>query len=272
MRLSIRHATTYAYDPPADRCALRLRLYPSSFDAQRVLNWTVSVNETAIPPLLAAASGDREAVWTCSSPASEVAIVAEGEIETSDVAGVVRGLKDSVRPSVYLRATPLTEADKRIEDLAGGVSGRSTLDKAHALMAAVRDAVDYKPASTTSHTTAAQALKLGTGVCQDHANIFVSAARAMRVPARYVVGYLLAQEEKLTETHAWAEAYVPDIGWVGFDPANRMCPTDHYVRLGCGVDSADAAPIRGGVSGSPQERLSASVDISQTQSQTQIQQ
>ena len=76
-----------------------------------------------------------------------------------------------------------------------------------------------------------------------------AAARTLRVPARYVVGYLLAQDTKLTETHAWAEAFVPEIGWVGFDAANRLCPTDRYVRLACGLDSADAAPIRGNVVG-----------------------
>ncbi len=82
------------------------------------------------------------------------------------------------------------------------------------------------------------------------------------MPARYVVGYLLAQDTKLTETHAWAEAWVPQIGWVGFDSANRLCPTDRYVRLGSGLDAAEAAPIRGSVSGNHEERLSASVDIS----------
>lgn len=91
------------------------------------------------------------------------------------------------------------------------------------------------------------------------------------MPARYVVGYLLAQDTKLTETHAWAEAWVPEIGWVGFDAANRLCPTDRYVRLGCGLDAADAAPIRGNVTGNSQERLSASVDISQTTGQSQSQ-
>jgi transglutaminase-like putative cysteine protease len=92
------------------------------------------------------------------------------------------------------------------------------------------------------------------------------------MPARYVVGYLLALDTKLTETHAWAEAYVPDIGWVGFDPANGLCPTERYVRLGCGLDSADAAPIRGSVAGTRQERLSASVDIDETAGQNQVQQ
>ena len=71
--------------------------------------------------------------------------------------------------------------------------------------------------------------------------------------------------------HAWAEAYVDKLGWVGFDAANRLSPTDRYVRLGCRLDAADAAPIRGNVSGNHEERLSASVDISQTTGQSQSQ-
>lgn len=273
MRLSIRHATTYAYDPPAERCALRLRLYPPSFDSQRVLSWKVSVNEQAVPALLSTATGDRESIWTAAAGGAEITIIAEGEVETRDAAGVVKGLKDTVRPQVYLRPTPLTETDKRIEELATGVAGDKPLDRMHALFNAVADAVAYKPGSSSSSTTAAQALKAGQGVCQDHAHVFIAAARVLRIPARYVVGYLLASDTTLTETHAWAEAWAPDIGWVGFDPSNRLCPTDRYVRLGCGLDAADAAPIRGNVSGGPKERLSASVDIAQTpgQSQTQTQ-
>jgi transglutaminase-like putative cysteine protease len=271
MRLSIRHATTYAYDPPAERCALRLRLYPPSFDSQRVISWKVSVNGQLLPALLSTATGDRESIWTAAAGGSEVAIVAEGEIETRDAAGVVKGLKETVRPQVYLRPTPLTGTDKRIEDLAASITGVRALDRMHGLFNAVAEAVAYKPGATSSSTTAAQALKAGHGVCQDHAHVFIAAARVLKYPARYVVGYLLASDTKLTETHAWAEAFAPDIGWVGFDPSNRLCPTDRYVRLGCGLDAADAAPIRGNVSGGPKERLSASVDIAQTPGQSQTQ-
>lgn len=271
MRLNIRHATTYTYDPPAERCALRLRLYPPSFDSQRVHAWTVTVNGKPVSALLSTATADREALWTCHGGGEEIAIVAAGEIETTDAAGVVRGLRDTVRPAVYLRSTPLTETDRKIDALAASVKGATPLDRMHSLFNAVADAIAYQPGSTSVHTTAAQALKAGQGVCQDHAHVFIAAARSLRVPARYVVGYLLASEEKLTETHAWAEAFVPEIGWVGFDPANRLCPTDCYVRLGCGLDAADAAPIRGNVQGSPKERLSASVDIGETQVQTQNQ-
>src|SRR5262245_44314490 len=115
MRLTVRHATTYSYDPPAERCALRLRLYPPSFDSQKVIGWKVSVNGQAIAPLMTTATGDRESIWTSALAGPEVAIIAEGEVEVSDTAGVVRGLKDTVRPGVYLRPTALTQADKRIE-------------------------------------------------------------------------------------------------------------------------------------------------------------
>jgi transglutaminase-like putative cysteine protease len=272
MRLSVRHATTYAYDTAPDRCALRLRLYPPAHDSQRVIAWKVSVNGAAVPALLTTSTGDKESIWTCQTPVSSLDVVAEGEIETQDAAGVVKGLRDAARPGVYLRLTPLTEPSPAIIDMANAVTGARPLDRMHALMNAVRDKVDYRSASTTSATTAAQAMKLHAGVCQDHAHVFISAARSLKIPARYVVGYLLALETKLTETHAWAEAYVPEIGWVGFDPANRICPTDRYVRLACGLDSADAAPIRGNVSAGSQERLTASVDISLAQGQNQSQQ
>jgi len=271
MRLSIRHVTTYTYDPPAERCALRLRLYPPSFDSQRVTGWTVSVNGQAVPPLITTATGDRESIWTSAAAGAEVAIVAEGEVETQDAAGVVKGLRDTVRPQVYLRTTPLTGADDRIAALAAGASGQTPLDRLHALFNAVADAIAYTPGATSSSTTAAQALKAGQGVCQDHAHVFISAARSLGLPARYVVGYLLASDTMVTETHAWAEAWASDIGWVGFDAANRLCPTDRYVRLGCGLDAADAAPIRGNVSGGPKERLSASVDIAPAPGQSQLQ-
>ncbi len=270
MRLSIRHVTAYRYEPAADRCALRLRVYPSAFDGQKIASWTVSVNGKAVPPLLQLASGDREAIWTSHAPIVGVEVVAEGEVEVEDSSGVVRGLKDGVKPGVYLRSTPLTEADERIAQLASKATGATSLARMHALSNAVRDAMDYKQGETDSRTTAAQALKQRQGVCQDHAHVFIAAARTLKTPARYVVGYLNA-EETLTETHAWAEAWLADYGWIGFDPSNRICPTDRYVRLCTGLDSADAAPLRGNVSGSRGESLEASVAVTQTASQNQSQ-
>ena len=107
--------------------------------------------------------------------------------------------------------------------------------------------VAYEVGVTNTHTTAADALKDGRGVCQDHAHVFISAARSLGIPARYVSGYLLAGtgDEPSDANHAWAEAWLDGLGWVGFDPANGVCPTDRYVRLASGLDAAFAAPIRG---------------------------
>ena len=173
MRLTVRHTTTYAYDPPADRCALRLRLYPPSFASQRVLKWAVSVNGQVVPPLMTTATGDRESIWTKASAGAEIVVLAEGEVEIEDTAGVVRGLKDATRPQMFLRPTPLTEADAKIEALAKGASGDKPLDRMHALFNAVADVIEYKPSTTSSSTTAAQALKAKQGVCQDHAHVFI---------------------------------------------------------------------------------------------------
>jgi transglutaminase-like putative cysteine protease len=265
MPLFIRHATTYIYDPPADRCALRLRLYPPSFEGQSVTSWQVSVNGTAVPALLATAFGDRESLWVSTTAIGQVEIVAEGVVETADLSGVVRGLREISRPGVFRRTTPLTAPDKAIDQLATTIEGQSSLQKMHNLSAAVLEAIPYKPGATDARTTAAQALKLGAGVCQDHAHLFIAAARCMGIPARYVVGYLHTPASQMTETHAWAEVFLQELGWVGFDPANALCPTERYVRLGCGLDAADAAPIRGNVAGVQKESLAASVDISQTQ-------
>jgi transglutaminase-like putative cysteine protease len=140
------------------------------------------------------------------------------------------------------------------------------LGRLHALSAAVTDAVAYRGGVTTSQTTAAEAFALGAGVCQDHAQIFIAGARAIGIPARYVTGYLLAQGgDALHETHAWVEALAPDLGWVGFDPSNRVCATEFYLRLASGLDADAAAPIRGSVAVTGDIGIDADVRIAQAE-------
>jgi transglutaminase-like putative cysteine protease len=265
MLISIRHSTTYTYEPPIERCTLRLRLYPSSFASQRIQSWRVEVNGAAVEPLLTTPCGGGESLWATQTSCDRVEVTAIGLVETGNSAGVVRGARENIRPGVYRRTTHLTAPDAAIEGLAKKVGDSQPLDRMHTLSGLVRDAIDYTPGTTDTGTTAGQALRRGAGVCQDHAHVFISAARVLGFPARYVVGYLLAESHEQLETHAWAEAYVPDLGWVGFDAANRLCPTERYVRLTCGFDADDAAPLRGNHSGGGKESLSARVDMVQTQ-------
>ncbi len=263
MRLAVRHLTRYAYDPPAARSALRLKLFPPRFAAQDVRAWRVSVNGEAVEQNFVNGLGEGEAIWTSLLPQSQIEILAEGVVEASDSSGVVRGLADATRPAMFLQPTALTEADEAIIAMAKKASKPDRLTSMHRLSNAVRDAVDYTQASTHHATKAAEALAQGAGVCQDHAHIFIAGARAIGVPARYVTGYLAPGFEGDHETHAWAEAYIPDLGWVGFDPSNRQCPTDAYIRLCAGFDAADAAPVRGAVSRGAGEELNVAVEVAQ---------
>ena len=271
MQIRITHRTQYDYAPAAAGIALRLRLFPSQFEGQRVINWQVNVNGAEVAPLFTDGFGDQIGLWHCREKSELVEITAAGVVETGDRTGVVKGLPRRPPKGVFLRSTSLTGGDSGIADLAEAVSGTSPLDRMHALSHAVADALEYKKDVTTSATTAVEALQMGAGVCQDFAHVFVSAARHLGAPARYVSGYLLTGEddEELRETHAWAEAFVEDLGWVGFDPSNGVCPTERYVRLSCGLDASAAAPIRGCVPGDSEVELDARVDIGQVQHQAQ---
>ena len=91
-------------------------------------------------------------------------------------------------------------------------------------------------------------------------------AHAAGIPARYVTGYLLTGDEGEGEAaHAWAELYVGELGWIGFDPANRCCPDERYIRLGSGRDARDAAPIRGVSRGGGSEAMDVSVVVAAQQ-------
>ena len=170
---------------------------------------------------------------------------------------------------MFLRTTERTTPDAAIRDLAAGARQLDALSTLHALSAAVRDAVAYVPDTTDMGTSAAAALAQGSGVCQDHAHVFVAGARALGIPARYVAGYYLpgeaAGDGAPVETHGWAEGYADGLGWVGFDVANRVCPTREHVRVACGLDASRTALISGAVTGQSEERLTATVAIHQAQ-------
>jgi transglutaminase-like putative cysteine protease len=265
MKLLVRHQTSYGYEAGTSRVAMLLKLKPRDHDGQSILDWTVTVNDEPLTDFAVNGYGDAEALWIRHQPLVQATIVAQGMVETRDTNGLVTGLWERIDPRAFLRETTLTAPSDAIAALAVGAGGEDTLARLHALCGHVRDAVDYRPNVTGSETTAAQALSLGAGVCQDHAHVFIAAARAMDVPARYVTGYLLAEEEGhvLHETHGWAEAHVAGLGWIGFDPSNRVCVTDRYIRIAGGMDAHDAAPVRGLATFAGESWIDADVRIAQ---------
>lgn len=263
MRLIISHSTLYTYMGGSSRAAMLLKLCPRSFDGHRVEEWAVTVNGEPVPAFTRNGYGDMESLWVQRGWLDEADIIATGIVETHDCSGLVSGLEERANPMIYLRQTPLTRSSAAIAALAGQGEGLAVLDRLHAISAAIRGAVEYRAGVTGPDTPAAASVAMGAGVCQDHAHIFITAARYLGVPARYVTGYLMVEEqgEAMHETHAWSEALVPGLGWVGFDTSNGVSTTDHYVRVAGGMDAHDAAPVRGSVHAAGHIAISADVRI-----------
>jgi len=268
--VSISHVTRYTLAAPAQYSIQCLRLTPPSFDGQQVVSWSIEMPHVDEAVRFRDSFGNMSHLVVIPEAHQEVSIVARGSVETQDRSGFVRGLIEVAPSRVYKRQTPRTTPDDGIRELCAGVTGEDPIDRMHGLMSAVHDKVEYVVGVTRAHTTAAEALKDGRGVCQDHAHIFIAAARVMGLPARYVNGYFLTEGDEPAEAHhAWAEVWIKGLGWLGFDPANKLCPTDHYVRLACGLDAGSAAPVRGTRRGGAEEALDVIVEVQQQGSQQQ---
>jgi len=271
MRIAITHTTTY-HSETAGRAIQALRLTPCPGRGQNVVSWRVLVPGAGTVLRYVDAFGNIVDLVSSNGPVSDVEIIAEGVVETADTAGVVGFPAEGIVPAVCLRDTVLTTADDAIAGFAASCRQEEALATLHAVLDGLHAAVEYDTTATTSATTAADAFAARRGVCQDHAHVFIAAARSLGIPARYVTGYLVTDAADAAAHHAWAEALVPGIGWIGFDAANGQCPTERYVRLAVGLDALEAAPVRGIRLGGARERLSVSVAVAeqgQGQGQTQ---
>jgi transglutaminase-like putative cysteine protease len=266
MRLNVRHQTAYHYDVPTAAAIQTLRLTPRSYEGLRIVQWRVWSDTKRDFPVFVDGYGNLTHCHAVNHPHTSAVVFVEGEVETAATSGIVRGAPEPLPPLFFLRRTRLTEPDAAIEALARQIAPQgSVLKQLHALLNAVRDRLDYLPGATDSATTAAAALAAGAGVCQDHAHLFIAAARLLGIPARYVGGYLWTgmESREYQASHAWAEAFVHDLGWVGFDPANRICPTEAYIRTSVGLDYWSAAPVRGVRRGTAAETLAVAVRVTQ---------
>jgi transglutaminase-like putative cysteine protease len=275
MRLSVLHRTAYSFDAPMRWVTQSHRLTPADNASQRVIDWSITV-EGALPGgAFTDGAGDRVTTLTIAGPVDSFEVVVRGSVETDDTAGVLRSHREVISPRVYLVPTAPTKANGGLQDLMraalAGADPADALDRAHRLAEAVSEAIAFEPGSTDAHTTAAEALEQGSGVCQDHTHALIALAHAAEMPARYVSGYLLSRDDGSPEeaSHAWAEIHVERLGWIGFDAANRCCPDARYIRLGSGRDARAAAPIRGMSRGGGAEAMDVSVTVASVEGQSQ---
>jgi len=279
MRLRIAHTTTYRYEPAASGVIQILRMTPCSHDGQYVANWQIDVSTDSRLDTHEDAFGNVTHVLTHGS-ISDLTIHCEGLVETHDTGGVLKGTDERFPPSLFLRPTPLTDLNPAMTAVVRELraeAGSDVLGFLHALMVQVYEHMTFDEDPTNSATSASEAFALKRGVCQDYAHILIACARAGAVPARFVSGHFLRSDGMVNQQagHAWAEAYVPDLGWIGFDAANGICTTDAHARVAIGLDYLGAAPVRGTRYGGGNETLTVAVKVDQAgrpgqwQSQTQ---
>ncbi len=265
MLLNIRHVSHYRYEHPVPYAVQRLRLRPPTVPGQMVKHWELKIEGGEPEVSYVDGFGNKTDLVQHARNVSEIIITANGSIDVEDRAGVLGPVYGFAPLWLFQRETPLTMPGERIKALAGDLeTGQERLALTHDLMNAIHKAVAYMPGTTSVSTDAEHALESGKGVCQDHTHIFLSAARLLGVPARYVSGYLMMEGvEEQTASHAWAEAHIDGLGWVGFDAANNICPNDRYVRIATGLDYRDAAPISGVRLGSAMESLAVHINVGQ---------
>lgn len=266
MLLKISHRTLYRYDEPVHYSLHQIRLTPKSQTCQQILNWQTTIEGGRKELEFQDQHSNQVILASFTAGQSEISIDSYGEVETVDTHGVVAEAAGFAPLWYYLRVTSLTRPGANVRKLVKqlGESFDSDIERLHALSEFISGLVTYETGKTHSATPAEDALSAGHGVCQDHAHIFIAAARLMNYPARYVSGYLMMDDQiDQDASHAWAEAFVSGLGWVGFDVSNRISPDERYVRIATGLDYQDVAPISGLRLGDSDETMIVSLQVQQ---------
>ncbi|HEX4766108.1 MAG TPA: transglutaminase family protein [Lichenihabitans sp.] len=245
MQFRIRHEVRCRFDPPVRNVMAIVRLSPRSHEGQHVTEWWIDADLDC-----SLRSGDDEFgnlthTFSSAGQLREVTIAATGLVDTFDTAGVIRTTAERLPVEIFLRDTPLTTTDKAVRAFvtACTAEGTTMLGRLHALMGAVN--AELALDSGADILSAAEAFGGKSGGRGSHAHLFIAGARFLGIPCRFVNGYLVWGESGEATCHGWAEAFLPDLGWVGFDPLNNLCPRGEHVRCAVGFDAVHAAFVRG---------------------------
>jgi len=264
LQLAVDHETLYRYEDVVRSATQYLRLTPRDTARQKVREWRLETPGHPIRTL--DGYGNVLHVLTLDTPTREIRLRAAGIVETT--AGIDEA-EETLPPLVFLRPTPLTRVDEPLADFAERHRrGAGSLPGLRGLAGEILERMPFEPGRTQVSSSGAEAFALGSGVCQDHAHVFIACCRQLGIPARYVSGYVFAPEltEAPVASHAWAEAWVVD-RWHSFDVVNGCAAGELHVKLAVGADYSEACPVRGVRTGGGAEQLRAGAWVRQLQAQ-----
>lgn len=279
MAYSIRHVTTFRYQPAVRESVMEVRMQPRTDFRQRSLSFSLDVNPRAHMMVYRDFYGN--AVHNFDIPEKHnlielnaqaiVDVLPAPEFHHDDVnnwgeldARVMEtDYWEMLLPSQFARPTDLLEKLAAELELSRRENPYDLLSE---LNARLYELFDYVPNSTEVDSPIDDALRNRAGVCQDFAHIMTALVRQLKIPCRYVSGYLFHEDKSMDRspagaTHAWVEAYLGDLGWVAFDPTNNLIGCDRHVRVAVGRDYADVPPSRGVYKGDAESELSVLVTV-----------
>jgi transglutaminase-like putative cysteine protease len=285
MHYSIRHITRFRYSAPVRQSIMELRMQPRSEGPQALRSFQIVTNPRAQLYAYTDHLGNAVYHFNVLRQHEELRIESQAVIEMT----AHRALPETLDPLEWGRYNDYNLSadhfdlmeDSKFSHPSSALAGfmekhRLTRPEGDPLTAlrflnhALFEAFDYQVGVTDVHSPIDEAIGQGRGVCQDFAHVMIAIARAWKIPARYVSGYLHHNREKKDRsgedaTHAWVEAYLPSLGWIGFDPTNDILARERHIRVAVGRDYADVPPTRGTFKGTAESELAIAVSVQPTQ-------
>ncbi len=279
----IRHTTRFRYSVPITESIMEVRVQPLSEESQRCLDFHLSTTPRAQIFSYRDELGNRVHHFDIPNQHSSLAISSETIVEMMGMAEIPERLSeeswqeldevvagndywDTLRPSHFAQPTDLlVELMRELE-----IRRRDDpLTVLHDISRGIKQTLAYTKNSTRVDSPIDDALRNRQGVCQDFTHIMITMVRQLGIPCRYVSGYLCLADSprdsaRSAATHAWAEAFLPGLGWIGFDPTNDVMARENHVRVAVGRDYADVPPTRGTFRGKAESELSVSVHVQPT--------
>ncbi|MGB7342425.1 MAG: transglutaminase family protein [Phototrophicaceae bacterium] len=284
MYYAISHLTLYKYSHPISDSVMEIRMQPRSDGNQRVIRFDVNVSPDTrifstrdylgntihnfnIPALHESLAIKAEAVVELKEPAPLPDALPLSAWDAIDARSHDRDLYDLLLAGQYTQSTPLL---KQFEQEVQWQRSNDPLSLVKELNTTIYNAFSYQSGVTRADSPIDVALQSRSGVCQDFTHIMLTMLRNVGIPARYVSGYLFHRVEENDRSdedasHAWLEAWLPELGWVGFDPTNNLIVGDRHIRVNVSNDYAAASPSRGIFTGDASTELEVRVKVSQLQ-------
>ncbi|GAB4360160.1 MAG: transglutaminase family protein [Bryobacter sp.] len=280
MFFCIQHQTRFAYEFPITESLMELRMQPRSEGTQRCHSFLVKVNPRARVLSYRDHLGNHVHHFNVAARHDEMLIVTEAMVETSEPEEIPERLETNTWHELdhivasedhweFLLASDFARPTPLLEKLAAEIGVDRSLDPlsaVHQLNNALFEKFEYVPKHTSVNSPIDHALEDRKGVCQDYAHILTALIRGLGIPCRYVSGYVYRGDDPTGATrestsHAWVEALLPRLGWVGLDPTNAMFASERHIRTAIGRDYADVPPTKGVFRGNAQSDLNVLVRV-----------